>query len=141
MGGPGDATGTKTYLVTFEGAYAATNVGTMSSVAGGLGGGSAAVANASQFQTVTVTASAGTYTLKFQNQETAPTPYNATPVELKAALEALANIAPGDVTVVGGPGDAGRDEALPRPLRRRLRDHRRPGDDQRRRRPSPGPSA
>ncbi len=106
VGGPGDTGGTKPYLVTFEGAYAATNVGTMSSIAGGLAGGSAAVASASQFQTLTVSATGGTYKLKFEGQETAPIPFNATAAELKAALEALANIAPGDVSVVGGPGDA-----------------------------------
>jgi hypothetical protein len=58
-----------------------------------------------EVQTVTVTGSptGGTYTLTFSGQTTAGIPYNATAAQVKAALEALSNIAPGDVTVSGGP--------------------------------------
>ncbi len=58
-------------------------------------------------QKVTVKATAGTYKLLFEGQETAPIAFNATAAELQAALEALAAIAPGDIAVSGGPGDAG----------------------------------
>ncbi|MFD3516345.1 hypothetical protein [Streptomyces sp. NPDC058657] len=59
----------------------------------------------SEVQTVTVTGTptGGTYTLTFSGQTTAAIPYNATAAQVKAALEALSNIAPGDVTVTGGP--------------------------------------
>ncbi|MER6249371.1 hypothetical protein [Streptomyces griseorubiginosus] len=58
-----------------------------------------------EVQTVTVTGSptGGTYTLTFSGQTTSGIPYNATAAQVKAALEALSNIAPGDVTVTGGP--------------------------------------
>ncbi|MGW0948548.1 hypothetical protein ACWD4O_39160 [Streptomyces sp. NPDC002623] len=58
-----------------------------------------------EVQTVTITGSptGGTYTLTFSGQTTAGIPYNATAAQVKAALEALSNIAPGDVTVSGGP--------------------------------------
>lgn len=58
-----------------------------------------------EVQTVTITGTptGGTYTLTFSGQTTAGIPYNATAAQVKAALEALSNIAPGDVTVAGGP--------------------------------------
>ncbi|NJA59173.1 hypothetical protein [Streptomyces sp. NEAU-H3] len=59
----------------------------------------------SEAQTVTVTGSptGGTYTLTFSGQTTAGIPYNATPAQVRAALEALSNVNPGDVVVSGGP--------------------------------------
>ncbi|MFJ9420693.1 hypothetical protein [Streptomyces sp. NPDC101249] len=59
----------------------------------------------SETQTVTVTGTptGGTYTLTFSGQTTAAIPYNATAAQVKAALEALSNINPGDVVVTGGP--------------------------------------
>lgn len=59
----------------------------------------------SEVQSVTVTGgpTGGTYTLTFSGQTTAGIPYNATASQVKTALEALSNIAPGDVTVTGGP--------------------------------------
>ena len=58
-----------------------------------------------EVQTVTVTGSptGGTYTLTWSGQTTAAIPYNATATQVRTALEALSNIAPGDVTVTGGP--------------------------------------
>lgn len=48
-------------------------------------------------------ASAGTFTITFQGSTTGNIAYNATPAVVQAALEALPNINPGDVTVTGGP--------------------------------------
>jgi|GEM_PF-1659396 len=57
-------------------------------------------------QKLTVKATAGTYKLKFEGRETETAiPFNASAAELKAALEELPNIEPGDVSVTGGPGD------------------------------------
>lgn len=61
-----------------------------------------------EVQQVAVTGSptSGTYTLTFSGQTTAGIPFNATAVQVKAALEALSNINPGDIDVVGGPHPA-----------------------------------
>lgn len=58
-----------------------------------------------EVQTIAVTGSptGGTFTLTWSGQTTAPIPYNATAAQVKAALEALSNINPGDVDVTGGP--------------------------------------
>lgn len=48
----------------------------------------------------------GTFTLTFDGQTTGAIAYNATDATVKAALEALSNIAVGDVAVTGGPGPA-----------------------------------
>lgn len=48
-------------------------------------------------------ATAGTFTLTFDGQTTAAIAYNATAAAVQSALEALSNIAPGDITVTGGP--------------------------------------
>lgn len=45
----------------------------------------------------------GTFTITYSGQTTAAIAYNATASTIKAALEALSNIAVGDVTVTGGP--------------------------------------
>ncbi|MFJ5294556.1 hypothetical protein [Streptomyces sp. NPDC088348] len=64
----------------------------------------------SEVQTVTVTGTptGGTYTLTFSGQTTAGIAFNATAAQVKAALEALSNINPGDVVTGGGalPGAA-----------------------------------
>jgi hypothetical protein len=44
-------------------------------------------------------ATGGTYTLTWMGQTTAPIAYNANAATIQAALEALSNVAPGDVTV------------------------------------------
>lgn len=60
----------------------------------------------SEVQTVTITGTptAGTFTLGFDGQTTGPIDFDATNTELDTILEALSNIAPGEVTVTGGPG-------------------------------------
>lgn len=59
-----------------------------------------------EVQTVTITGTptGGTFTLTFDGQTTATIAYNAAAAAVQSALEALSNIAPGDVTVTGGPG-------------------------------------
>lgn len=57
-----------------------------------------------EVQTITpTTVTAGTFTLTFSGQTTAPIAFNATAAVIQAALEALSNIAPGDVLAAGGP--------------------------------------
>ena len=60
----------------------------------------------SEVQTVTITGSptGGTFTLTFSGQTTAAIAYNATAATVRAALEGLSNIAPGDVVVTGNAG-------------------------------------
>lgn len=61
-------------------------------------------AGTSEVQTLTpTTVTAGTFTLAFNGQTTAPIAFNATNPQIQAALEALNNIAPGDIVVAGGP--------------------------------------
>ncbi len=91
--------GFQTYRVGFGGAYAATDVPQLNAVSTAL--------SPSETQRVTVKASAGTYKLTFEAEETTPIAFNASAAEVQAALEALGKLAPGDVAVSGGPGDAG----------------------------------
>lgn len=60
----------------------------------------------SETQTVTISGAptGGTFTLTFSGQTTAAIAYNASAATVQAALEALSNIAPGDVTVTGVAG-------------------------------------
>lgn len=62
-------------------------------------------AGTDEVQTVTITGSptGGTYTLTFSGQTTSGIVYNATASQVQTALEALSNIAPGDITCAGGP--------------------------------------
>lgn len=72
--------------------------GTLSGLYGPYGG------LANEVQTFNLgAASAGTFTITFQGSTTGNIAYNATPAVVQAALEALPNINPGDVTVTGGP--------------------------------------
>ena len=57
-------------------------------------------------QSVTVKATKGNFKLTFEGKQTAAIKYNATAKEVEEALEALSNVAAGDVEVTGGPGDA-----------------------------------
>lgn len=59
---------------------------------------------ANEVQTVTITGgpAGGTFTLTYAGQTTAGIAYNANAAAVQSALEALSNIAPGDVTVGGG---------------------------------------
>lgn len=59
-----------------------------------------------EIQTVTITGgpTGGTFTLTWSGQTTAAIAYNATAAAVQTALEALSNIAPGDITVTGNAG-------------------------------------
>ena len=54
--------------------------------------------------TVTGAPTGGTFTITWSGQTTAAIVYNATAAQVQSALEALSNIAPGDVTVTGAAG-------------------------------------
>lgn len=58
----------------------------------------------SEIQTLTVTADGGTYTITYSGQTTTALAYNISSANLQTALEALSNIAPGDLTVTGSLG-------------------------------------
>lgn len=64
----------------------------------------AAVTNEVQTLTVTGGPTGGTFTITWSGQTTAAIVYNATSAVVQTALEALSNIAPGDVTVTGAAG-------------------------------------
>ncbi|WP_098007858.1 hypothetical protein [Streptomyces sp. sk226] len=63
-----------------------------------------AVTNEVQTLTVTGGPTGGTFTITWSGQTTAAIAYNATAPQVQTALEALSNIAPGDVTVTGTAG-------------------------------------
>ena len=60
----------------------------------------------SEVPTVTISGSptGGTFTLTFSGQTTAAIAYNASAATVRAALEGLSNVAPGDVVVTGNAG-------------------------------------
>lgn len=62
-------------------------------------------AGTDEVQTITITGgpTGGTYTLTFNSQTTSAIAYNANAAAVQSALEALSNIAPGDITCGGGP--------------------------------------
>jgi hypothetical protein len=60
-----------------------------------------------EIQSVKIDATAGQVKLTFSGQQTGNVAFNATAAALREALEALSNVAPGDVEVTGGPGDSG----------------------------------
>lgn len=64
----------------------------------------AAVTNEVQTLTVTGGPTGGTFTITWSGQTTAAIAYNATAAAVQTALEALSNIAPGDVVVTGNAG-------------------------------------
>lgn len=63
-----------------------------------------AVTNEVQTATITGAPTGGTFTLTYSGQTTAAIAYNATAATVQAALEALSNLAPGDVVVTGNAG-------------------------------------
>lgn len=67
--------------------------------------GGAVILTPSEVQTITVTGSptGGSFTLTFSGQTTGSIAYNASSSTVQTALEALSNIAPGDVACTGGP--------------------------------------
>lgn len=60
--------------------------------------------NEVQTITITGTPTGGTFTLTYAGQTTSGIAYNAAAGAVQSALEALNNLAPGDVVVTGGPG-------------------------------------
>lgn len=60
-----------------------------------------------EVQTITVDATGGTFTVTYSGQTTAALAFDITAANLQAALEGLSTIGSGNVTVTGGPGDAG----------------------------------
>lgn len=56
---------------------------------------------------IAVDATGGTFTITVEGAATAAIAFNATAAAVQAALELLPGIAPGDLTVTGGPGAAG----------------------------------
>jgi hypothetical protein len=70
------------------------------------GGGVYTSAGTSEVQTATITGgpTGGTFTLTYSGQTTAPIAFNATGATVQTALEALSNLAPGDLVVTGGAG-------------------------------------
>ncbi len=54
-----------------------------------------------------VDGTSGNWKLTYDSQQTANIAFNATGNAVRLALEALSNIAPGDVVVTGGPGNSG----------------------------------
>lgn len=67
------------------------------------------VIEVSERQSVAVKATGGNYTLTYSGQTTANIAYNAAVATVQAALVALSNLAPGDVVVSGGVGNADGD--------------------------------
>lgn len=59
-----------------------------------------------EVQSIQVKATKGKFKIVFEGQTTSAIKYNATAKEVEEALEALSNVAAGDVEVTGGPGDA-----------------------------------
>lgn len=60
--------------------------------------------NEVQLLTISGAPTGGTFTLTYSGQTTSAIPYNASASTVETALEALSNIAPGDVTVTGSAG-------------------------------------
>ena len=71
-----------------------------------LGGDIITITGTAEVQTITITGTptGGTFTLTFDGQTTAGIAFNAAAAAVQSALEALSNLAPGDVTVTGAAG-------------------------------------
>lgn len=63
---------------------------------------SAGILYSSQVIELTKATSTGTMTLRFQNQDSAAIPYNATASQVAAALASWTNVGPSEIAVVGG---------------------------------------
>lgn len=64
-------------------------------------------ASPSEVQRITVDATGGTYTISFDGATTAAISATATAAAVQTALELLSTVNSGDITVTGGPGNAG----------------------------------
>jgi hypothetical protein len=69
------------------------------------GGGGTGGAPANEKQSLKVEGTGGTFKLTWEGAQTTAIKFNASAAEVQAALEALATINVGDVTVTGGPGN------------------------------------
>lgn len=70
--------------------------------------GNATFADASaESVSIAVDATSGTWTITVEDEVSDPVAFNVSAAGLRAAIEGLAGIDPGDVTVTGGPGNAG----------------------------------
>jgi hypothetical protein len=76
----------------------------LAELASGLWGPYAGRGAEAQTVTITGTPTGGTFTLTHEGSTTAGIAFNATAATVRAALEALPGLTPGDVTVTGGPG-------------------------------------
>jgi hypothetical protein len=90
----------------FSGMTPGTPLYPSASVAGGLdttAPEAASITGVDEVQTLTISGSpaGGTYTLTYAGQTTAGIAYNANAAAIQSALEALSNLAPGDVAVTG----------------------------------------
>lgn len=90
------ASGTSTIILTMDVAGKPTTVSASVSSAG-------SAQNEVQTLSATVTPTSGNYTLTYDGETTASIAYNANAATIEAALEALSNVASGDITVAGGP--------------------------------------
>ena len=102
----------RSFTVTFAGTKAATNVPQMTSQRGHssvttVTQGAATPATNEVQRVALIAVSGSTFTLTFDGQTTAPVPVDATLPQILAALEALSNIDPGDVTLAAGPATGG----------------------------------
>jgi hypothetical protein len=73
-------------------------------VAGGLG---VTGRRVNEIERITVNAGGGSFTISHGGETTIPLPFNASAVEVRSALGALASIGAGNVVVIGGPGGEG----------------------------------
>lgn len=76
----------------------------LAELASGLYGPYAGRTAEAQTVTITGTPTGGTFTLTYEGATTAGIAFNATAAAVRAALEALPGVSPGQVTVTGGPG-------------------------------------
>ncbi|MDX1948229.1 MAG: DVUA0089 family protein [Pirellulaceae bacterium] len=98
---PGPANTTSTYFLRVR---SATGVSVVETTKGAPAGSSTPAVN--EIQQVSIPgATAGTFALTFNGQSTVQIAYNASAGTVQSALEALSNIAVGDVTVTGGSGN------------------------------------
>lgn len=102
--------GGKQYSITFDGALGNADIPQL--IAAGTGGATALQATTQngsraqdEIQTVTVTGTAGTFTISLNGLTTAPLPFNATDVQVQAALNALSSIGGSAGALVNVSGD------------------------------------
>lgn len=94
--GSGGPVNTTNVTLTFAGALADADVPQLTGNSDGL------TSPYTEVQSIAVNATAGDFTLTFRGQTTAAIAYNASAATVEAALEALPNVAPADVTCTGG---------------------------------------